>query len=174
MKRFMLLAVAALATIPAHAETDWPAQFAGLDGVAVTCISSYEADRARRICDEMSTHVLARAEKAGAKAVATGYFKEGAETPARPDAFARPLDITIFIRGAANPDGLFVATRASVAYEGAVEAGGAGPGRSGELVLYERSTLGTGPLSRLTPAIISAAKDRLEPFMVRLEENWPR
>lgn len=167
-------AIALLTAASGHAESDWKNQFSGLDGVAVTCVSSFASKRAEQICEEMSAHVKARAEKAGATAVASGYFLEGDTSPPKPEGMAKPLDVVIFIRGSEDPPGLFIGTRASVTYTAAVEAGSGEKGRSGDLVIYERTTLGTGPLKRLQPAIAGAAKDRLEPLMVLMDEYWPK
>ena len=71
------------------------------------------------------------------------------------DGIARPLLIAIHIKGIDDAEpGIYVGVRAAIAYEAATEAGAAGPGRAGDLVVAEEDVVADGPRKRLVEAVI--------------------
>ena len=162
-----------LAAIPARAETDWNRQLAGLDGVAIACVSSTGEKYAERICDKLSKNAKAELEKAGVPVAVSGYFREGGPPPGKPEGMAKPLSITIFLRG--TPGGtaaILVRGRAAIAYDAAVEVGEGGVGRAGDLVIWEESAVGSGPVKQLEAAIANAMKDKLAGLLAHVVKGW--
>ncbi|MEZ5878849.1 MAG: hypothetical protein R3D43_14470, partial [Tepidamorphaceae bacterium] len=161
------------AALPVRAETDWARQLAGLDGVVIACVSSTGEKYAERICGKLSETAKAELEKAGVPVAVAGYFREGGPAPDKPEGMARPLSIMIYLRG--TPGGtaaILVRGRGSIAYEAAVEAGESGAGRAGDLVVWEESTVGSGPVKQLEAAITNAMNDKLAGLLAHSAKGW--
>ncbi len=104
-----------------------------------------------------------------------GFFRDDDDQPGVPDQYKNPLNVKLFIRGTAGDQiAIQLRGRASVAYSTAVEKGSEGEGRSGELVLWERSTTGSGPAAQLQPAIVEAMISRSKTFLKNLKTNWQK
>ena len=176
---FSALILSLLAALPVRAETDWARQLAGLDGVVIACVSSTGEKYAERICGKLSETAKAELEKAGVPVAVAGYFREGGPAPDKPEGMARPLSIMIYLRG--TPGGtaaILVRGRGSIAYEAAVEAGeslGFLPGdmqAKGDLVVWEESTVGSGPVKQLEAAITNAMNDKLAGLLAHIAKGW--
>lgn len=166
---------AVLAASVSFAE-DWEQQLDGLNGVTIACSNANKEDYTARICEEMSAFALDAFEAAKIDVADLGAWDAHAgQEPARPDAMAKPLKVTVFVRGT-NSGGIHainLRSRLSVDYDKAVESGSSGAGRSGELVLWEGSTTGSGPQSGLTDAIIQAAWKKLAGQLEAVVAAWP-
>ena len=165
--------VALMAATSSRAETDWTRQLAGLDGVAIACVSSTGETYAERICDKLSENARKALDKASVPVAVAGYFREGGPSPDKPEGIAKPLQITIFLRG--TPGGnaaILVRGRASIAYGAAVEAGSDEAGRSGDLVIWEESSVGSGPVKQLEAAIANAMTDKLAGLIAYVVKGW--
>ncbi|MFN0263825.1 hypothetical protein ACKTEK_08100 [Tepidamorphus sp. 3E244] len=159
---------------PARAETDWARQLAGLDGVAIACVSSTGEKYAERICDRLTKSATQTLEKAGVPVASSGYHREGGPSPKLPEGM-KPLEITIYLRG--TPGGtaaILVRGRAAISYEAAVESGDEGTGRTGDLVIWEESTVGSGPVKQLEAAIANAMNDKLAGLLAHVADSWGR
>ena len=170
---FAALIVSLLAAMPARAETDWVRQLAGLDGVVIACVSSTGEKYAERICDALSNKTRLTLQEESVPVAVAGYFREGGPAPDMPGNMTRPLQITIYLRG--TPGGtaaILVRGRAAVAYEAAVEAGETGAGRTGDLVIWEESAVGSGPVKQLESAITNAMNDKLAGLLAHIAKGW--
>ena len=165
--------VALMAATSSRAETDWTRQLAGLDGVVIACVSSTGETYAERICDKLSENARKALDKASVPVAVAGNFREGGPSPDKPEGMARPLQVTIYLRG--TPGGnaaILVRGRASIAYGAAVEAGSDEAGRSGDLVIGEESSVGAGPVKQLEAAIANAMNDKLAGLLAHVAKGW--
>lgn len=153
---------------------DWSRQFAGLDGVRLFCIDHSDGGYGESLCQEYMDAITASLKDAEIVLVRQGYFRSDEAPPENPPELNRPLNLTLFIRGTAGGDiAIQLRSRASVSYAAAVEKSGSGEGRSGELVMWERSTTGSGPAGQLRPAIVQAMVSRTASLIRLLTNHWP-
>tara|TARA_R110002020_G_C16317621_1_gene774442 strand:- start:5829 stop:6389 length:561 start_codon:yes stop_codon:yes gene_type:complete len=154
---------------------DWRAQFAGLDGVAITCLRTIERKYAERACQQLIDHASEALEKSGIPNVSMGTFYSRDPAPKATDSFNNPLNLTIYVR-ATDPDplGMDIRMHASVSYSAAVEKDGSMTPRGGELLMWQNGTTGAGLASKLEPAIIGASKKRMDEILSHINESWQR
>lgn len=163
-----LALAAGLAALPAKAQevSIAPGAFAGFDGISAECIIHTPDKFADGACAALFKAAAAGAEKAGVTLVEAGTVnwedvpvkdRKHLDPPACGP--AQPVRLTFFIRGAQSDriTGGFV--RAVMWTPAQAE------GRSGKLVLWEASTLGTGPRKGLRAAVVKSIADKLDtPF----------
>lgn len=141
--------------------------------MAIACVSSTGEGYAKRICDTLSDNARSVLEAAGVRVAVSGYYREGGPAPDMPQGMERPLWITLYLRGTAGDRiAILVRGRASVAYTAAVEAGSGSAGRSGDLVMWEQSTVGSGPAGQLEPAIANAMSVKIDGLLAHVVKGW--
>lgn len=151
------------------------AQFAGLDGIALTCIDHSDGSYGERLCNDYLESIETALASAGVPVTKQGYFRHDAEHPGKPAGYATPLNWTLFIRGTAgNTVAIQLRARASVSYEAAVERGTDSLGRRGELVMWERSVTGSGRAADLINPIREAMTTRSSAFLGNVTAHWPQ
>ena len=170
-----LLVAGMLAFLPTvSSASDWPKQFAGLDGVALSCKDHSDGGYGRELCESYLKEVEQTIAKAGVPVINQGFFRHDEDQPKKPEEFENPLNVKLFIRGTAGGTiAIQLRSRASVTYEAAVEKGVEGEGRSGELVVWERSVTGSGPSKQLRPAISQAMVSRSSSLLGAVSKHWP-
>lgn len=173
--RFLVLLLMGLPGLSHAAETDWKRQFAGLDGIVLICIDHSDGNYGKRICDDYLDGLEDELRAEEIPFDTPGYFRHDDEIPEGSEKFQTPLLVKLFIRGTAgNQIAIQMRARASVPYASAIEKGGDGQGRKGELVLWERSTTGSGPAKQLRPAIVEAMGSRSLSFTKAVREHWTK
>lgn len=175
-KRFgtaaMVAAFAMLLTQTANAD-DWKAQLKGLDGVVLWCTDASKQKLGVRVCEKFLNQAQ---DKFGAKDVPVkrkGYLSDKDEQPDH--AFLKgKLAYRLFIRGVKDRDmSLQLRVRASVAYAAAVERDDASNPRKGDLVLWERSTVGAGPANELEKQISDFVLGYSAENLDEIVSGWP-
>lgn len=165
----------AVSSFPAKAQkTDWKTQLAGLDGVALSCIDHSDGNYGKKLCKGYLDRMESEMKKAGIPTVRQGFFRFDEEEPGKPEEFETPLNLRLFIRGTSGGTvAIQLRSRASVRYTAAVEKGSGGAGRSGELVLWEKSATGSGPSGELQGAIVEAMISRTAAVLKNINASWP-
>ena len=180
--KLLALALALLQpALPAKAqETPIPAGvFNGFDAIVSDCIILTPEKFAPSICERL---VKKTSELASGNAIAFTHLGDqvwhGEEYDARshvqPDATAtqaatNPVRLTFFVRGTAGaPAGAFIRAVFWLPFDGEA---GAGP-RSGKLVLWERSSMATGPRKKVPPFLADYIIKQLDrPFAALVSDN---
>jgi hypothetical protein len=158
-----------------------PGAFKGFDTVMSDCIILTPEKFAPSICERLSQKT---SELAAGKGIAHVHLGDqtwhGEDYDARshiqPDGAtndsAKPVRLTFFVRGTAgSPAGAFIQAAFWVPFEG--EAGGTP--RSGKLVLWERSSMATGPRKKTPPFLSDHIIKQLDrPFAAFATDNTAR
>lgn len=171
MKRLLIALTLVLAPMPAavspaRADTDWKTVMTGIDGIVVYCRSTTREKYAAKICDTVASAVAAGFKESGLPVANAGMVytdaaaREGENSDPRKTRsasnVARPLFMRVHIKGTDdNNPAIYVGLRAAIAFDAAVEAGSALPGKAGDLVVGEIEAVANGPKSRL-PAVIAS------------------
>jgi hypothetical protein len=154
---------------------DWSAQFAGLDGVAITCIRTIERNYAERACQQLMDHAASALKQYGVPHVVAGSYYSRDPAPEPTSLLANPLNLTIHVRATdPNPLGMDIRINASVSYTAAVEKDGNTAPRRGELLMWQHGTTGAGSAQKLEPAIVQASKKRMDVLLNHINEGWQR
>lgn len=174
MRRILFCVIVLCVGLPAHAQTNWANQFAGLDGVALSCLDHSDGGYGGALCSAYLSGLEKELGAAKVPFVNLGAYRPDGEEPAVPDDFGKALNVRLFIRGTAGEQiAIQLRARASVTFEAAVEKGGDGAGRSGELVIWENAVTGSGPSAPLRDAISQAIASRSQTLLENLAEHWP-
>lgn len=170
---FLFLSFSLLVS-PVAAQTNWQNQFAGLDGVALSCLDHSDGGYGGELCSAYLTVLERELGAAKVPFVNLGSYRPDGTEPSVPDDFGKALNVRLFIRGTAGEQvAIQLRARASVTYAAAVEAGDDAPGRSGELVIWENAVTGSGPSAPLRDAISQAIASRSQTLLENLAEHWP-
>ena len=165
----VLAACFSLHAVVAYSSENWAAQLAGLDSVVVSCIDHSDGNYGDKLCAKYVQGVANRLKADGVNVVDLGYFRHDETVADRPNELKAPLNLVLFIRGTAGGQvAIQLRARASVTYLAAVEKGAEGAGRAGELVVWEKSTTGSGPAKQLQPAIVEAMSTRTKDLLKQL------
>ncbi len=152
----------------------WKAQFAGLEGVAISCLRNLERKYTDRICQKLTDHIAGKLQTQGVahEVLGTSYRRDA--TPPKSKTFRVPLHLTVLVRATnPNPLGMDIRFNATVPYKAAVEQGGASP-RSGHLLIWQNGMTGAGARKRLEKAATKVAKERVDLFLAHIESSWAR
>lgn len=161
--------------IPAHAETDWKAVMAGVDGVVVYCELTTREGYAADVCDGITDAVEKSFDGSGLALVNTGTAYTGtaaeegeASDPAalkQADGIERPLLLRILVKGTSNKNpAVYAGLRAAIAYDAAIEQGSVAEGVAGELVLGEVDVVGDGPRKKLVAGVTQYIAGKAKPM----------
>lgn len=151
-----------------HAQSprpDWTAVLNGVDGIVVYCLASRDREYSVEVCGKLSETVIAGFAGSRLRAVQTGVVFTGSDVqpgePTDPAALrqapgmAAPLVIRLVVLGtrSGNPGatGGFTVSRP---FRAAVEAGSAGAGLAGDLVVHERQWVAEGPRRLVIRALV--------------------
>lgn len=180
--RIVLVAAALLTTVHAHAadSTDWASQFAGLDGISVSCVRTIEKKYTTSVCDQLKSHAVKALEKAGIAVEDSGTVfsrsQDGVLVP--PSGFKQPLNLIINVRATEpGPLGMDVQVNASITYAEAIEKDGTNvTARKGELLLWRTGATasGSGGSKRFINVITGAMTKRMDVILKLLDEHWTR
>lgn len=148
--------------------------FKGVDGVVSDCIILTPEKFAPSICERLAKKT---SELAAAKGIAFTHLGDqvwhgkdyAGRSHVQPDGAANPVRLTYFVRGTAGaPAGAFIRAAFWLPLEGEV----AGAPRSGKLVLWERSSMATGPRKKVPPFLADHMIKQVErPFAAFTADN---
>ena len=166
---------ALLVTCVSAGSSEWKRQLAGLDGVATWCVDHADGKYGKALCDKIQTSISAELKKNSIPVETFGYVRVDAQQAIVPKTIKSPLNLVLIIRGTAgNTAAIQLRWRASVTYVSAVEAGSNGEGRSGELVLHEKSYTGSGPVGELEKAIGDAMVAYISTVFEDMLPSWDK
>ena len=181
MRVFIRIAVALVVAVTgsrlslADDNTDWTAQFAGLDGVAVSCLRNLERRYTARICTTLMDYAAEKLKGLGIAYEVLGMLYSRGATPVPAKTLAKPLHLTVLVRATnPNPLGIDLRIDASVAYKAAVEQEGSSAPRSGHLLMWQNGLTGAGPQKQLEKAAVKVAKERMDILFGHIETGWSR
>lgn len=165
------LALACGMLIPASAKAQdakLVASVTGIGTLGTRCVVSSDKKFVSSMCERLAASVGEQAASLGMKHIPAGITWDRPPEQAWADLVAAsgdeaPLLIEFFVRGTdGNPAAASIHILASVIYEGAVEADGGGPARSGRLVVWEEAGTSSGPPNQLAAALAGFVAGKMQ------------
>jgi hypothetical protein len=150
-----------------------PGAFKGFDGISAECIVQTPDPFATGTCKMLFALLKKHSEKAGVKVVQAGSQvwedvkiedRAHLEPPAGSDLKA-PARLTFFVRGAQSAKITGGFTRIAIWTPAEID------GRKGKLVLWEHSTLGTGPRNGLRKALVASFGKHLDSVLTLFADH---
>lgn len=147
--------------------------FKGFDGISAECIVQTPDPFATGTCKMLFALLKKHAEKTGVKVVQAGSQvwedvevedRAHLDPPAGSDLKA-PARLTFFVRGAQSAKITGGFTRIAIWTPAEID------GRKGKLVLWEQSTLGTGPRKGLRKALVASFGKHLDSVLTLLADH---
>ena len=161
--------------VQAQETTDWRAQFAGLDGVSISCMRTIKRKYAARVCKKLMEHAATRLSDMDVPHEVMGTAYDRGYRPGPSKTFKTPLNLTIHVRATKpGPLGMDIRISASVTYTAATQDGGAA--RQGELLMWQNGlTAATdGSTKKLERAAVPVAQKRMGEFLEFIKADWAR
>ncbi len=157
-------------------ETDWEAQFRGLDSVVVSCKRTLKTKYTARICKALRSHARAFLKEQAIPHEDLGTWYRDDPRPENPAKLKHPLNLTIYVRSTQpNPLGMDVRVNAEVLLRQARDADQPDSPRTGMLLLWQDGITAAGSRKRLERAIIGALKKKTMTKLFELiKTNWPK